>query len=391
MNREQWENKRQLRRKQALQMSSAKKKRKSRLILGSAALCILAAVLTVLVLWNLFSGEEAPPAASEPAAALKKVALVTGPEGLENTGYSRVCWESIQSWATDRGIPCSCYQPEEDSAQARVAQAERAIGEGADVLVLPGWYFAQVILELQEAYPQVYFIGMGVSQANLNQALGGEAVLRENAACFSFAEEQAGYLAGYAAVWEGYTGLGFLGSSPVGSVVRYGYGFLQGADAAARELERAVEIRYAYGTGDGAGALADSWYREDSQVIFCCGEGVTLPVISAAGTEGRVIGADVDWSGNGTAVLASAIKDVGNTTQMVLNSIHRGRWSRYAGLADGGCVGLAPRGESWPFRAFTEAACKALKEGIGDGRILVDSSTDALPELSVYTTLHMQE
>lgn len=46
-----------------------------------------------------------------------------------------------------------------------------------------------------------------------------------------YAEEQAGYLAGYAAVNEGYTQLGFMGGIAVPAVIRYGYGFIQGADA----------------------------------------------------------------------------------------------------------------------------------------------------------------
>lgn len=37
-----------------------------------------------------------------------------------------------------------------------------------------------------------------------------------------FAEEEAGYMAGYAAVKEGYTKLGFMGGQALPSVKRYG-------------------------------------------------------------------------------------------------------------------------------------------------------------------------
>ena len=67
----------------------------------------------------------------------------------------------------------------------------------------------------------------------------------------TFASEQAGYLAGYAAVKEGMSSLGYLGDSKVPLAMDYGYGFLQGADKAAGELGRSVNVAYHYSNSKG--------------------------------------------------------------------------------------------------------------------------------------------
>ena len=56
-------------------------------------------------------------------------------------------------------------------------------------------------------------------------------------------------MAGYAAVKDGFTKLGFQGGMAVPEVIRYGHGFPQGAEVAAKEMglaEGSVSMMYNY-------------------------------------------------------------------------------------------------------------------------------------------------
>ena len=122
-----------------------------------------------------------------------------------------------------------------------------------------------------------------------------------NLYCAVYQEELCGYMAGYAAVKLGYKNLGFLGGMAVPAVQRYGYGFVQGVDAAAAELELTdVKVNYAYGNqffGDAdITAAMDTWYAGGTEVVFACGGGIYTSAVDAAKkVEGaKVIGVDVD-------------------------------------------------------------------------------------------------
>lgn len=93
-------------------------------------------------------------------------------------------------------------------------------------------------------------------------------------------------MAGYAAVKEGYKKLGFLGGMSVPAVVRFGYGFVQGCNAAATETNTTIEIKYAYAKqffGDAEiTAVMDTWYGDGVEVVFACGGGVYTSACEAA-------------------------------------------------------------------------------------------------------------
>ena len=93
-----------------------------------------------------------------------------------------------------------------------------------------------------EQYPDVKFIAIDVTQGDI-----GTDEIPSNCYCITFKEEQAGYLAGYAIAKDGKTKLGFLGGMAVPAVIRYGYGFVQGADAAAKEIG-ATDVNIKSGT-----------------------------------------------------------------------------------------------------------------------------------------------
>ena len=142
---------------------------------------------------------------------------------------------------------------------------------GAKVVVCPGYLYEIPVHTMQQKHPEVKFI---ILDGTPHSADSAEPDIGENTASIYFAEEQAGFLAGYAAVYEGCTKLGFMGGIAVPAVIRYGYGFIQGADYAAKEKGMApgsIDMKYTYVGNFEASpenmAKAASWYNEGTEAV----------------------------------------------------------------------------------------------------------------------------
>ena len=339
---------------------------------------------------------EAPATEAPAAGVITKVALVTDVGTIDDESFNQACWQGVEAWCTANGIEYTYYQPTEDSTDARVLSVGQAINEGANAIVMPGYLFGTTILTVQDEYPDVYFIAVDVASGDLTFDYQTYYDPSANVACLTFSEEQAGYLAGYAAVKEGYTKLGFLGGMAVPAVIRYGYGFVQGADAAAQEMDVAVEINYTYG-GQFAGspeitAKMEGWYQAGTEVVFACGGGIYTSALEAAEkNNGKVIGVDVDQSYISPLIITSAMKQLQNVTETVLDELNNGNWSEFGGkvtnfdLAKGEYVGLPTA--TWSLANFSAADYEAVKAQVADGTIKVDNSTEAMPAV-VKTTVN---
>ena len=212
---------------------------------------------------------------------------------------------------------------------------ESAIDEGFNVIVMPGYAFAPAIASTVKNYTDVKFIALDVSEYDLTSA--GLETLPANLYSAVYQEELCGYMAGVAAVKLGYTKLGFLGGMAVPAVIRYGYGFIQGADAAAAETGAKVSINYAYGNqfyGDAdITAAMDTWYKDGVEVVFACGGGIFSSAAEAAAkVNGKVIGVDVDQAGiiDGTygegMTVTSAMKGLAPTVKTMLQAVADGKF-----------------------------------------------------------------
>ena len=209
-------------------------------------------------------------------------------------------------------------------------------------------------------------------------------------------------MAGYAAVKLGYRHLGFLGGMSVPAVTRFGYGYVQGADAAAVELGIAdqVTVEYVvggqfYGDADITAAM-DAWYKEKGvEVVFASGGGIYTSVVEAAEKEGgKIIGVDSDQSGiiGEELTVTSATKGLGATINTVLDAIYAGEWDDYVGKIDNlGVVSENPEENyvqlpwdttQWS-EDFTQDDYKELVKKIYHGEIEVSSDTTKMPETTI--------
>ncbi len=271
-----------------------------------------------------------------------KVAMVTDYGDITDQSFNQTTYEACKAFCDGAGVDFTYKKPASDADADRVSSIEEAIEEGYNVIVMPGYAFANAIYEVAPTYPDTKFVALDVSEGDLT-AYGEREFNAENVYSAVYQEELAGYMAGYAAVKLGYTKLGFLGGMAVPAVQRYGHGFVQGADAAAEELGKTdVEIKYVYGGqffGDAdITAAMDTWYGAGTECVFACGGGIyTSAAEAAAKTGGKVIGVDVDQKGiidgaygDGMTV-TSAMKGLAPTVNTLLGAIKDGKWDEYKG------------------------------------------------------------
>ena len=336
-----------------------------------------------------------------------KVAMITDYGDITDQSFNQTTYEACKAFAEANKVDFTYFKPAGDSDAERVAMIEKAVDEGYNVIVMPGFAFANAIATAAPQYADVKFIALDVSEFDLTSA-GLTAETMKNVYSAVYQEELSGYMAGYAAVKLGYTKLGFLGGMAVPAVQKFGYGFVQGADAAAKEMNITVDMNYIYGglfygTAD-ITAVMDTWYQGGTEVVFACGGGIYTSAVDAAKkVEGaKVIGVDVDQAGvianyagdaDKSLTITSAMKGLYPTTVDTLTDVVvNGNWDKYAGkvatlgLVSGddptaNYVQIPMESTQWS-DTFTQDNYKALVKGMFDGTIKVSADISAMPAVT---------
>ena len=333
------------------------------------------------------------------ASADAKIALVTDVGTIDDESFNQACWQAVETYALENDVEYTYYQPSADSLDARLLSIDQAVNEGATVIVMPGYLFGATLVTAQDKYPDVNFIAVDVSAGDLTLDYENYVDPAANVICVTFSEEQAGFLAGYAAVKEGYTKLGFLGGMAVPAVIRYGYGFVQGADLAAKELDTQIEINYTYGGqffGDASiTAKMEGWYSAGTQIVFACGGGIYTSAVEAANKyDGKVIGVDVDQYYIDACIITSAMKGLQNVTESLLADLFDGNWAggqvKNYSLQEGEYVGLPTAEASWRFVNFTQDDYAAIHDAVQKGEVTVSNDTENAPEVTNATVNYIQ-
>ena len=314
---------------------------------------------------------------------------------IDDGSFNQGTWEGLIEFAEANNKTYSYYRPSEDSDEARMETMKTAIENGAKVLVLPGYLFEPAVYEMQDQYPDVQFLLIDGEPHSADYSTYSTS---KNVYCILYKEEQAGYAAGYSIVKDGYTQLGFLGGMEIPAVQRYGYGFLQGVDAAAQEMGVDVNVKYWYSqsfvANDEIMTKMSSWFTEGTEVVFACGGKIWLSANAAAEANGgKLIGVDVDQAGDSDLMITSAMKYLGHSVVTALTDLYanNGVWpdavagttSTFGATED--MVGLPTAEESWRFNTFTVDEYNKVMEGIKDGSIEVSNDTNAAPATTKIT------
>lgn len=316
-----------------------------------------------------------------------EIALITDKGNIDDKSFNQGAWEGVVAFADANKISKKYYKPEDATDDAYLAAITLAVEAGAKVVVCPGYLFEPAVYNAQTMYPDVKFI---ILDGAPHTADYSDYKTESNVASVMYAEQESGYLAGYAAVKDGYRTLGFMGGMAVPAVQAFGYGYLQGINDAAKELNLnadEITVKYHY-TGDFAEtdtnkATAKAMYESGVEVIFACGGSVGKSVMAAAAEAGKkVIGVDVDQRYDSETVITSATKGLGASVTQVLESIYKtndfaekfGGKTTYFNAANDG-VGLPTEvldGNGTAFDRFNEfdtAAYEAVFAKLVDGTV----------------------
>ena len=316
----------------------------------------------------------------ESADGTYQIAMVTDVGQLKDGSFNEFTWNGCKKYASDNGLSYKYYQPANGNAATdddRIKAMTDACEAGAEVLVTPGFLQETALKAVVPNYPDVQFVFIDGWDMGYDNLVG-----------VSYQEEQAGYLAGYAAVMEGFTKLGFSGGGGGANpaCIRYGYGYAQGADAAAAEKGVTVEMRYSWDYGETFSASQDlqamlgGWYEAGTEVIFMCGGSMFNSGTAAAeAAETYIIGVDVDQSPLSDTVVTSALKGldasvIKTLTDFYANGMIKGQ--SVLGAADD-AVGLPV--DSWSLENWSVEEYEALFASIKAGEVAIDNTVIADP------------
>ena len=320
-----------------------------------------------------------------------QVAFITDVGALKDQSFNQGTYDGVKLYAANNGKSYKYYQPangDQATDDDRIGAMKLACDNGAEIVVAAGFMQEGALKAAAEAYPNVNFV-----------FIDGYPIGFNNVAGIAFQEEQAGYLAGYATVMEGYTKLGFVGggggTNP--ACIRYGYGFAQGADAAAKALDAQVELNYswAYGATFSASTelqtMATGWYQNGTEVIFACGGSMFSSVAAAAAAEDcKVVGVDVDQSFQSNTVITSAMKGLADATQWAIAKHYEGKFSEIGGTATSlgakdNAVGLPTA--TWSLTGWSVEDYNTLFDGIVAGTVSISNEEIAEPASTANVTM----
>ena len=325
------------------------------------------------------------------------IAFVTDVGQLKDKSFNQGTWEGVKRYATENNKSYKYYQPANGSSATdddRFTAMKAAVDGGAEIVICAGFLQETALRRAALEYPETKFVFIDGYPIREEPDVDGQentSPLLTNIAPISFQEEQAGYLVGYAAVKEGFTKLGFSGggggTNP--ACCRYGYGFVQGAQAAAAEMGVNVEMRYSWQYGADFSAsgelqtMLNGWYTAGTEVVYSCGGQMCQSAFAAAAAnDGYVIGVDVDQAGDSDTVITSAMKGLRESVMFACEKFYAGSWDDLGGVstvlgAKDDAVGMPTAAESWKLNNYTVAEYETLMGKLKDGSLVVDADYEA--------------
>lgn len=268
-----------------------------------------------------------------------KIGIVTGEGGAKDKSFNQANVEAIQAWAKENGAkePVVVETKNQSDLAANLQNAAKV----SDIISLAGYEFEKEISKIAEQYKDKKFMYVD------------SYVDAPNIASLIFKEQEAGYLAGYAAALQSKTGkVGFIGGTKIPPVERFGIGFVQGAKAAKSDIKIMYNYSGTFSDTNKGKTLAATMYDAGADVIFVAAGGTGSGSIKEAQERATkdlkesgeikhwIIGVDKDQYSEGvfkakdkdgkdvekSVVLTSAIKRIDIAVTNILNSIKDGKF-----------------------------------------------------------------
>ena len=310
-----------------------------------------------------------------------ELALITDIGTIDDKSFTQGSWEGLKKYAEEKGITYKYYKPAGKDTDSKIDSIYLAISSGAKLIVTPGYLFEPAIYKVQNTHPEINFV---LLDGTPQDGTYTDFRIEKNVYAVLYAEEEAGFLAGYGVVKEGYTNLGVMGGMAEPSVIRFGYGFVQGADYAAKELGvKNIKIDYTYIGGyeptPEVQTKASSWFIKGVQVIFAPAGGAGNSVMSAAEqNKGYVVGVDVDQSVESPTVITSAMKMIGESVYNAIDEFYKDNFpGGKIAVLDAKVHGIGLPMETSKFKNFTQEDYDNIYKKLVDGNVKILKDTDA--------------
>jgi basic membrane protein A len=252
------------------------------------------------------------------------VGLVTDIGGLNDHGFNHLAYEGLQQAESQLGVKGTVLQS--SSGADYIPNLSKLAAAGNKLVIAVGFLMATPLEKVAKQYPHTHF-------AIIDNPGGAAPDTAKNIEGIDFAEQQAGYPAGYLAGLylkkNGYTTASSVGGQSIPPVDLYIAGYQAGVKAAdpAAKLVNAYSQNF---TDESAcKELALNQINAGSKVVFQVAGGCGLGVISAGvSTHTQVIGVDADQSYlSSTYVLTSAEKKVNTGVFTAIKDLQKGKFA----------------------------------------------------------------
>ena len=346
-------------------------------------------VLALIMVAALLLPACAPAAPVEPTF---KVAQVTDLGGIDDKSFNATAYKGIEQAVAELGVEGKYLESQQQADYNKNIQ--QLLGEGTDLIVTVGFLLGVDTASAAKANPEQKFAIVDYAYpdcwpgAEEGKDCGSSTEL-PNVLGLTFATDQAGFLAGYAAAASTKTGkVATFGGIQLPTVTIFMKGFQAGVNYYNAQKGTNVEV-LGWDTAADAGSFTGNFESLDDGRSFAQsfveeGADIVMPVAGPVGLGSAaycketgscwIVGVDTDWTVSAAeykdVVLTSVLKNmdvaVFNATKAAKEGTFKG--GIYTGtLADNG-VGIAPvTGAS----AELNAELDAIKKGIIDGSIPV--------------------
>ena len=290
------------------------------------------------------------------------VGLVTDIGGLNDHGFNHLAYEGIQQAQAQLGVKPTVLQS--SSGADYIPNLTKLATAGNKLVIAVGFLMAAPLEKVAKQYPKTHF-------AIIDSPGGTPPDTAKNIEGIEFAEQQAGYPAGYLAGLymkkNGFDTASTVGGQSIPPVDHYIAGFQAGVQAADPSAKLLNAYSQDFVDESKCKELALNQIQAGSKVVFQVAGACGLGAISAGvANKTQVIGVDADQSYlSSQYVLTSAEKRVNTGVFTAIKDLQNGKFSSnlHENIKNGG-VGIGKIDAAGaPFKSQVDAVIAKMKAG----------------------------
>lgn len=310
------------------------------------------------------------------------IAFICSPAGVEDRYEGQALKTAIFAYCTEKGLPYREYIS--DGSADYFKNAALSAAQTCDIVICDSKASAE-LAQTGTAYQTSFLF------VNYTGSVGA------NGRAVAFSEEDAAFLAGYAAVCDGKRHFAFFAGERNDMSCRYLNGFVQGIDAASSESAACTVTYYFTGSdeaGDEAKAIAQSMFMDGSEIMMVAGGEIYKSAVQAANvTKKFLIGCEMDQAGESERFVTTAMKEYSTVLAGELDAFYDSKaWSAgFVGKSvvyrySHGAVGIPTYTGAYRFASFPADMFANIGEMLKAGSLTVSRGT-SLPAALQHTTV----